>query len=128
HVIDVAAVERITAPDNGVYGQHVGCGGALYLHANKTGGAYLECERCHERSSPPQAVRDAIRGTPPELTVAAQGLGSAEISVPLEPGERPASVEEATQYPDAAVVEPPEEAAEAAEVLRPAAPRQEQPQ
>jgi hypothetical protein len=101
-VIDVAKVERET----GYYGQgvHEGCGGHWYLHANRNGGAFLSCDRCGATQSPPQEVRDAIRGVPEHLTLA----GAPEPV--LEPGEREVTPEELEQLRDDLGIEPPTDA------------------
>jgi hypothetical protein len=83
--IDVARVERAVDEQ---FTDPIGmrCGqcdrGQMFLQAGRKGGAYLRCNHCGATASPPQEVRDLIRGTPSHLTIA----GAAEPV--LEPGER----------------------------------------
>lgn len=89
-VIDVAHVERQIQHEGAYDKPHrvnqdddeVSCPGSVWLIANKNGGAFLACDSCTATFSPPQEVRDAVRGVPPHLTLA----GAAEPV--LEPGER----------------------------------------
>ena len=87
-VIDVARVEReVDFPAEGV--DCVNCvRGKMFLHGAAGGGTYLRCNTCNATTSPPQAVRDAVRGTPAALTLA----GAAEPV--LEPGERVPTAED----------------------------------
>jgi hypothetical protein len=55
--------------------------------------AFLRCDACSATWSPPQDVRDAIRGTPEHLTVA----GAAS---PLQPGEREVTPEDLDRLVD----------------------------
>lgn len=89
-VIDVGKVERQIGQDGAYDKPHrvnqdndeVSCSGKVWLQANRNGGAFLACDSCTATFSPPQEVRDAVRGTPEHLTLAAS-------SEPvLEPGER----------------------------------------
>lgn len=92
-VIDVAHLEREVGRES--FGQCAQCfRGAMYLEAGRNGGAYLRCNSCGATLPPPQEVRDAVRGTPEHLTLAA-------ASEPvLEPGER---VPTATEILDAEI-------------------------
>ena len=93
-VIDVARVEReVDFPADGV--DCVNCvRGKMFLHGAAGGGTYLRCNTCNATTSPPQAVRDAVRGTPAALTLA----GAAEPV--LEPGERALTPEEGAAFDD----------------------------
>lgn len=72
-VLDVSAVARDTGHASASdFGLHADCGGRLELHSNtRTGGAFLLCSQCHATFPPPQEVREAVRGTPEHLTLAA---------------------------------------------------------
>lgn len=103
-VIDIAKVERVIGND-GPYDQphrvnrdddETPCAGSVWLHANRTGGAFLACDSCTATFSPPQAVRDAVRGTPEHLTIA----GATEPV--LEPGETPPRLRRSTKSSGAA--------------------------
>jgi hypothetical protein len=91
-VIDVAKVEReVDFPAEGV--DCVNCvRGKMFLHGATGGGTYLRCDVCGTTSSPPQDVRDAVRGTPEHLTLA----GAAEPA--LEPGERTLTQQEEVEH------------------------------
>jgi hypothetical protein len=102
-VIDVARVEREIKQDGPYDKPHApadeypnpeiaDCRGRVWLQASKRGGAFLACDACGMTWSPPQEVRDAIRGIPEHLTLAA---GAETV---LEPGERTPSDEEMQQY------------------------------
>jgi hypothetical protein len=86
-IIDVAkvdnAIDRSTdypRPHSTQLGHQ--CYGKVFLESSAKGGAYLRCQACGLTFTPPQEVRDLIRGTPAALTLA----GAAEPV--LEPGER----------------------------------------
>jgi len=63
-VINIAAVEK-TVGDEAV-GTCEECGEPTYLHPNRKGGVYSECKNGH-RQSPPQEVRDVVRGRSDEF-------------------------------------------------------------
>lgn len=98
-VIDVAKVERVVEQQGPFHLPHMSktesglqCFGDSYLHASRNGGAFVACAVCGATASPPQEVRDLIRGTPEALTIA----GAAEPV--LEPGERVPTHEELREY------------------------------
>lgn len=64
-VIDVATVERAVGAEQSIV-DCIECGKPSYLKPNRNGGAYSECEEGH-RQSPPQVVRDTIRGRTEEF-------------------------------------------------------------
>jgi hypothetical protein len=96
-VIDVAKVEHVT----GITAMKCpNCGGNAYLHANKTGGAFMRCDSCAETFSPPQEARDAMRGTPEHLTLAGA------VEPVLEPGERAITQEDLDElHPTSPLIE-----------------------
>jgi len=59
-VIDIAAVEKQVGPEESIQKCET-CGLASFLKASGNGGVYSECANGH-RQSPPQEVRDAVRG------------------------------------------------------------------
>ena len=62
----VVEAEKAAGTDDGAYGFHDECGGALSLHTNtRTGGAFLLCDKCNATFPPPQAIRDAMRRPEP---------------------------------------------------------------
>lgn len=80
-VIDVAAVERTVGKEESVEPCKE-CGEPSYLHASGNGGAYSECANGH-RQSPPQVVRDRIRGRTQEfIDMPASELPEATTSGP----------------------------------------------
>lgn len=85
-VIDVAKVEAVVGPSTPPC--HL-CGGRTRLIPSNNGGVFLTCDNGHN-ASPPQAVRDAVRGTPEALTLAGPVLEAGE-RLP-EPGELPADI------------------------------------
>jgi hypothetical protein len=88
-VIDVGKVEREVGDD---FGECPACGGKLFLQASRNGGAFTVCDTCARAYPPPQHVRDAVRGTPSHLTLAA-------ASEPvLAPGEREITQDDVISY------------------------------
>lgn len=70
-IIDVREVERIVGEDTAPeYPPCEHCGGTVDLIPNHTGGAFLACRECKRTTSPPQGVRDVIRGSGDTLSVA----------------------------------------------------------
>lgn len=67
-VIDVSAVEREVGLEKSEQ-PCPECPGTMYLHASGNGGVYSQCATCGHRQSPPQEVRDAVRGRTDELRV-----------------------------------------------------------
>jgi len=92
-VINVAAVEKE------VGGEAVGtceqCGEPTYLHPSKNGGVYSECRNGH-RQSPPQKVRDAVRGRGEEFQPNIDDEADPYHSPPLLDGRDPTEEESAT--------------------------------
>lgn len=99
-IIDVEAVTReVAAPAEAPYGYHYHDHDddemvAWQLKPNtRTGGAFLFCPKCNATTSPPQEVRDAIRGTPAHFTIAAQE-STDPMAVEAEPEVAPPPSEE----------------------------------
>jgi hypothetical protein len=89
-VIDVAKVEHELPGATDVACPN--CQQPMYLQSPLRGGAFLACRNCNTTASPPQEVRDLIRGTPEHLTLA----GAAEpVLEPREPTAEEAAEAEA---------------------------------
>lgn len=127
-IVDVAPIEQAVGPENAV-GTCEECGEPTYLHRARNGGAYSECAQGH-RQSPPQAVRDAMRGrvedfnevidSPsndlPESTVE-PGLGNGRDATPEELSDLGPSAVEAELASQVATEPLPEVPAEPAPVV-----------